>query len=175
MAKGNLIYRLRLTLLRLLESIGTTASNMASNAKLRANEIKLENRRREILSSFSLRAFELWQKGVTLPDSLSEMLTELSDIENRLSVLRAQKYAKVAPDSANGAPAESLNTPSCTVSDGDGGESNPVPCDFWSGPVPEEAAEPESAEPQPEAPPADVKPEAEPVPDPSANTETPQA
>ncbi|NCB06488.1 MAG: hypothetical protein EOM69_13325, partial [Clostridia bacterium] len=86
---------MRLTLLRGMEAIGTTASNLASNAKLKANEINLENRRREILTDFSLQAFEMWQKGVHLPDSLAEMLQELSEIEDRLSLLRAQKFAKV--------------------------------------------------------------------------------
>ena len=87
--------KVKITLLKGMEALGTTASNLASNAKLKVNEINLETRRREILTDFSLQAFELWQKGVQLPPSLSEMLTELSDIESRLSVLRAQKYAKV--------------------------------------------------------------------------------
>lgn len=89
--------QVRLTLLKGMEALGTSASNLASNAKIKVNEINLENRRREILTDFSLQAFELWQKGVEMPEPLSSMLTELSDIENRLSVLRAQKYAKVAP------------------------------------------------------------------------------
>lgn len=87
--------KVKITLLKGMEALGTTASNLASNAKLKVNEINLETRRREILTDFSLQAFELWQKGVQLPQSLSDMLTELSDIDNRLSVLRAQKYAKV--------------------------------------------------------------------------------
>ena len=87
--------KVRITFLKGMEAIGTTASALASNAKLKVNEINLETRRREILTNFSLQAFELWQKGVQLPEPLSEMLTELTDIEGRLSVLRAQKYAKV--------------------------------------------------------------------------------
>jgi hypothetical protein len=96
MSRRSLSSRVKITLLKGMEVIGTSASNLASTAKLRVNEINLETRRREILTDFSLQAFELWQKGVQLPDSLSEMLTELSDIEYRLSVLHAQKYAKVA-------------------------------------------------------------------------------
>ena len=96
MSKSTFSSRVRLALLKGMEAIGTSASNLASNAKLKVNEINLENRRREILTDFSLQAFELWQKGVPLPGTLSTMLEELSEIENRLSVLRAQKYAKVA-------------------------------------------------------------------------------
>ncbi len=96
MAEGSFYNKVRLVFLKGMEALGAAASNLASNAKLKAMEINLENRRREILTNFSLRAFELWQKGEQLPGSLSEMLTELSDIEDRLSLLRAQKYAKVA-------------------------------------------------------------------------------
>lgn len=87
--------KVRITLLKGMEAIGTTAASLASNAKVKVNELNLESRRREILTDFSLQAFELWQKGVQLPAPLSDMFTELSDIESRLSVLRAQKFAKV--------------------------------------------------------------------------------
>ena len=90
--------KVRIAVLRSMEALGTTAANLASNAKLRVQELTLETRRREILSDFSLQAFELWQKGVALPPPLGDMLTELSDIDSRLSVLRAQKYAKLNPD-----------------------------------------------------------------------------
>ena len=104
MRKSSFSNQMRLTLLKGMEAIGTTASNLASNAKIKANEINLENRRREILTDFSLQAFEMWQKGVQLPESLSEMMQELSEIEDRLSVLRAQKFAKV--DNAEAAKGE---------------------------------------------------------------------
>ena len=104
MAEGSFYNKVRLVFLKGMETLGAAASNLASNAKLKAMEINLENRRREILTNFSLRAFELWQKGEQLPGSLSEMLTELSDIEDRLSLLRAQKYAKVTGNEAPVAP-----------------------------------------------------------------------
>jgi hypothetical protein len=150
MSKGSFYSRIRLTFLKLMESVGTTASNMASNAKLRANEINLENRRREILTNFSLRAFELWQKGVPLPDSLSEMLSELSEIEDRLSVLRAQKYAKVPSEPAPAAEDEEYSYPpvSCTVGDAEGDEAaQAVPCDLEDAPpAPDEPADAPAAE-----------------------------
>ena len=110
MSKGIFLSKVRLTLLKCMETVGTTASNLASNAKLKAAEINLENHRREILTNFSLRAFEMWQKGVPLPDPLSEMLGELSETEDRLSVIRAQKYAKVPPAEPNAAPAAAPET-----------------------------------------------------------------
>ena len=108
--------KVRIAILRSMEALGTTAANLASNAKLRVQELTLETRRREILSDFSLQAFELWQKGVELPAPLGDMLTELSDIDCRLSVLRAQKYAKLnaersaKPAQTDGAEPQTVET-----------------------------------------------------------------
>ena len=127
MSKRNFSSRVKITFLKGMEALGTSASNLASNAKLKVIEINLQNRRREILTDFSLQAFELWQKGVQLPDTLSEMLKELSDIEERLTVLRAQKYAKVAADGAaagkgQAAPTEPPVPVECSLQDEKGAE-----------------------------------------------------
>ena len=130
MSKRNFSSRVKITFLKGMEALGTSASNLASNAKLKVIEINLQNRRREILTDFSLQAFELWQKGVQLPDTLSEMLKELSDIEERLTVLRAQKYAKVAADgaaagkgqAAQAAPTEPPVPVECSLQDEKGAE-----------------------------------------------------
>ncbi len=104
---GRFTHKVRIAILKTMEALGTSAANLASSAKLRVNELTLETRRREILTDFSLQAFELWQKGVELPAPLGGMLTELSDIESRLSVLRAQKYAKVNADTTKDRKAKS--------------------------------------------------------------------
>jgi hypothetical protein len=95
MPKTKLSSRIKIALLRIMEAMGTTASHWASNAKLRVQEINLEARRHEILTEASLQAFELWHNGVKLPDKLSDMFKELSALDDKLSILRAQKYAKV--------------------------------------------------------------------------------
>ncbi len=78
-----------------LEALGKGASNMASNAQQKLNEINLETRRRELLSEIPVRALDLWQKGAEMPPALGEMLKELSDLDEQLTVLRAQRYAKI--------------------------------------------------------------------------------
>lgn len=142
MSKPSFSSKLKITLLKGMEAIGTSASNLAKNAKLKVNEINLETRRREILTDFSLQAFELWQKGVQLPGPLSEMLTELSEIEDRLSVLRAQKYAQVAssePTADRGnepaEPGEDADTEAkeeasvaCSIGDTESATDEPVAC-----------------------------------------------
>lgn len=109
---AKMINQVKLALLKGMEAVGTSASNMASSAKHRVAEINLETRRREILTEFSLSAFALWQKGEQLPEPLNGMLQELSELDDRLSVLRAQRYAPVE-NSDVPAPQEEQATPPC--------------------------------------------------------------
>ena len=95
MPNTTLSSRIKLAFLRIMEALGTTASHWARSAKLRVQEINLEARRHEILTGVSLQAFELWHNGVKLPKELADMFTELSAIDDKLSIVRAQKYAKV--------------------------------------------------------------------------------
>lgn len=88
--------RVKLAWLKSMEVIGTSASNMADNAKHKLAEINLETRKREIMTEFNLKAFELWQNGTPLPSPLDELLGELADVDGRLNTLRAQRYAKVS-------------------------------------------------------------------------------
>ncbi len=106
--------RVRLAWLRAMEALGTSASNLASNAKFRVAELNMESRRREILTEFNLKAYELWQKGEKLPPALDDMFVELSDLDGKLSDLRAQKYAAVNGDAADtvaNGPAEAAEPP----------------------------------------------------------------
>ena len=110
---------LKVAFLRGLEAVGRGASNMASNAHQKLNEINLETRRRELLSEIPVRALDLWQQGEPMPQPLGEMLRELSELDEGLTVLRAQRYARVeteAPtqdepsaDELSEAPADELS------------------------------------------------------------------
>ena len=128
-----------------MQALGSAASQLASNAKLRVNEINLESRRHEILTEFSLQAFEMWHSGVKLPKELSDLFSEISEIDEKLSVLRAQKYAKVKVE--------------CEVVGEDGEEAVPTECSVVM--PPEQAADEEPA--------VDAKPasEAQPAPEPA--------
>ena len=93
-----------------LEALGKGASNMATNAHQKLNEINLETRRRELLSEIPVRALDLWQQGEPMPQPLGDMLSELSSLDEQLTVLRAQRYARVeaegesAPEGEDNAP-----------------------------------------------------------------------
>ena len=98
MSQQKLSSRIKIAFLNAMQAFGSAASHWATNAKLRVQEINLEARRHEILTESSLQAFELWHSGVKLPKVLNDMFAEISAIDDKLSVLRAQKYAKVKPE-----------------------------------------------------------------------------
>lgn len=84
---------LKNVMLRGMEAIGNTASNIASNTKFKVNEMNLVNRRREILADFGQKSYELWQKGESFPAELNAQLIELSKVDEALSILRADHVA----------------------------------------------------------------------------------
>lgn len=127
MPKTTLSSRIRIAFLNIMQALGAAASHMASNAKLRVQEINLEARRHEILTEFSLQAFEMWHNGVKLPKELADMFVELSGIDDKLSIVRAQKYAKVKIE--------------CEVVGDDGEEPIPTECSIEM-PAGEEKAAP---------------------------------
>ncbi len=100
------VHKVKMAWLKGVEAVGTTASNLASNAKFKVAEINLETRRREVMSEFTQKAYEMWQNGTALPDPLGGMLQQASDLDEELSVLRAQKYAAVEQNAAKQAPVE---------------------------------------------------------------------
>ncbi len=110
--------QVKLAWLKAMEVLGTSASNLASNAKHKVTEINLETRRREILTDFSMKALDLWQQGERLPEPLETMLKELSEVDERLSVLRAEKYASVT-GKGKGKDAEQEQAEETSGGDGD--------------------------------------------------------
>lgn len=91
--------------LKSMEAIGNTAGNIASNTRYKVNEMTLLNRRREILSDFGARAYDLWQKGETFPEELARQLEELSQVDTQLNALRMERLAGVkTSDGDEGAP-----------------------------------------------------------------------
>ena len=92
------VNRLKLVWLRVIDVVGTCASELASNAKLKMKEINLETRKREIMTELSLKALEMWHGGHALPEPLNEMLQEYTELEEQLSILCAQRYATVATE-----------------------------------------------------------------------------
>lgn len=87
-----------------LERVGQTASSLASNAHQKLDELNVETRRRELLQEIPVRAMELWQNNISLPEELNALLAELNDLDQQLTVMRAQRYAKVEEGNVGSAP-----------------------------------------------------------------------
>lgn len=154
--KKNFGNRVKMAWLRSMEVLGTSASNLADNAKTRANELNYEARRREILTELSLKAFELWQKGVELPEPLMSMCREIDELDEKLNMLRAQKYARLAAE-GKVPPIEGDDFEQAPADDAQA-EAAPLIADV----APEEAVPEEVAPEQPateEAAPAEAAPE----------------
>jgi hypothetical protein len=91
------------TWLKGMVAVGNAASSIAVNSKQKVTEMNLESRRREILADFSLIAYEMWQKGTSLPKELDDQLTELRRLDEELNALRAQRYANMAEGQSSAA------------------------------------------------------------------------
>lgn len=146
----------KLAWLKGMEAIGRGASNLASNAHIKVNEINLETRRRELLSEFPLRAHDLWQKGVDLPDPLGTMMAELNELDEKLSVLRAQRYARV--EAASGDKSAEAVADEADAVEADGEASETETNDEAEENAAESTAEAAEADAPDESEPAEVEP-----------------
>ena len=81
--------------LKSMEAIGNTASNIANSTRSKLDEMNVVNRRRDILSDFGARAYELWQKGEKFPAELEALLEELSSLDEQLNTIRTERLANV--------------------------------------------------------------------------------
>lgn len=78
-----------------MEAIGRRASDIASNTKFKVDEMNMVNRRAEIMKDFGARAYALWQKGEQFPEELAVQLKEVSDLDEKLNDMRAERIASV--------------------------------------------------------------------------------
>lgn len=107
---------LKALFLRGVKAFGQTASNLATNAQTKLNQMNLEARRREILTEIPNLAMQLWIDGMELPTALTDLLGELTEVDEKLLAIQTQKYKQtgVAEDawesiSEDAAPEESTS------------------------------------------------------------------
>ena len=88
-----------------MEAVGRRASDIASNTKYKVDEMNIVSRRAEIMKDFGMRAYALWQKGEKFPEELAAQLKELSELDEKLNDMRAERYASIKqepnPDNNN--------------------------------------------------------------------------
>jgi hypothetical protein len=79
-----------------VESVGQGAANLADNAKQKLSEINMESRRKDIAAELPKKLMQLWKDGVALPEELTALLTEQSELEEALAAAKAARQAKKA-------------------------------------------------------------------------------
>jgi len=88
--------KIRKTWLKGMVAVGTAASKVANSSKHKVNEMTLESKRHEIMADFCLIAYDLWQKGTSLPQPLHDLLLELAQVDEALNTLHAERLANMS-------------------------------------------------------------------------------
>jgi len=93
---ANLGSNVKTAFLKGLEALGKTASSLTDAAQQKLSEMNLDTRRREVLAEIPKCVMQLWKDGVEMPEPLTALLTELSELEEKLAAMRPQPAAKEA-------------------------------------------------------------------------------
>lgn len=104
---ANFTKNLKTAWFKCVETVGQGAANLADSAKQKLSEINMESRRKDIVAALPSKLMELWKNGVSLPEELNTMLTELNGLEEELAAAKAARQAKKAkPALTDGSDAE---------------------------------------------------------------------
>lgn len=77
-----------------LEALGKTASSLSDAAQQKLSEMNLDTRRRELLIEIPKCVMQLWKDGVEMPEPLTALLNELTELEKKLSAMRPKPEIK---------------------------------------------------------------------------------
>lgn len=91
---ANLGNNVKTAFLKGLEALGKTASSLSDAAQQKLSEMNLDTRRREVIAEIPKCVMQLWKDGVELPEPLTALLTELTELEEKLSAMRPQPEVK---------------------------------------------------------------------------------
>lgn len=123
-----------------LEALGKTASTLTDAAQQKLSEMNLDTRRREVLAEIPKCVMQLWKDGVEMPEPLTALLTELTELEEKLAALRPKPEVK-AEEPAPAEEAEEEEVPAEATEEGTTEETPDCECG-------EEACCCEAAEPE---------------------------
>lgn len=107
MADFNL--KLRNALIKGMETIGSTASGIASNARFRVDEMNLQSKRRELMKSLADTVYELYKEGAEFPEKVAELLREIDGLDEQVRSMRAEFIDRVTPEGILEKTEETLN------------------------------------------------------------------
>lgn len=94
-----------------IEVIGNKASDLASNAKQKVGEYNLANEKKDLFSAIGSKIYDNYLNGYTVPEGLEEELTRITEIDQELEAIRAEKEkAGESAESNAGEPGERVQT-----------------------------------------------------------------
>ena len=94
-----------------IELIGNKASDLASNAKQKVGEYNLANEKKDLFSAIGSKIYDNYLNGDTVPEGLEEELTRITEIDQELEAIRAEKEkAGESAESDAGEPGERVQT-----------------------------------------------------------------
>ena len=96
MHMANLGNNVKTAFLKGLEALGDAASSIGTSAKQKLSEMHLASRRDDLRKEIPALVLKLWKDGAQLPDELTSLLSELSDLEDQLAALHLKP--EPAPD-----------------------------------------------------------------------------
>lgn len=110
-----------------LEALGKTASTLTDAAQQKLSEMNLDTRRREVLTEIPKCVMQLWKDGVEMPEPLTALLTELTELEEKLAALRPKPEVK-AEEPAPAEEAEEEEVPAEATEEGIAEETPDCEC-----------------------------------------------
>lgn len=94
-----------------IEVIGNKASDLASNAKQKVGEYNLANEKKDLFSAIGSKIYDNYLNGDTVPEGLEEELTRITEIDQELEAIRAEKEkAGESAEGDAGEPGERVQT-----------------------------------------------------------------
>ena len=81
---------------RSVKFIGRTFHSAASETKYKANELSLNNKRRELIHELGKKVLELSAAGHVLPAEANEIISQINKLDGDMNVLRNDHAAKKA-------------------------------------------------------------------------------
>ena len=87
-----------------IDAIGDTASNLAACTRQKMNVLSIQNRKNEILESFGNKAYEAWKNGTVFPDELAADLREVKMLEDELCQMKNAEQCEENPEQAGNEP-----------------------------------------------------------------------
>ena len=119
-----------------IETIGATATNLAANTRQKISETALKAKKAELLEQFGEKAYEAYRNGMAFPEELACILREAAGIDAELASGTVDGPAEVAAEESAEEPEEPEEEISREPAEEPAGEPDPAPEAATRGEIP---------------------------------------